>query len=276
MGNGIRRWWKYAGAAANSKLEERADPKIQLQQALEEAQRQHAALSRQAAAVIGNQRQLEMKMARQAQEVTGLNDSARQALVLADQASARGDAAAAASYQRSAQAFATQLVTAEAALEDLKNLHAQAVQGAEAARQAVEQNSQVLRDKLAQRSKLLTQLEQAKMQEQIASSMAGVSELTGSGSSPTLDGVRDKIEARYATAMGATELASSTVDAQMLDVHRASIDAAASSRLEQLRASMASSSPDQAITQGATPQLESGSDAETSEPGAQAGGKTDS
>src|SRR6195952_3644458 len=97
-------------AAFGAKIDEKADPKIQIQQAIEEAQRQHQALTQQAAAVIGNQRQLEMKLARQMTEVEKLQSSARQALVLADQSRTAGDETKAQQYEQTAQAFATQLV----------------------------------------------------------------------------------------------------------------------------------------------------------------------
>ena len=61
--NPFVRAWKYFGAWFGAKVDEKADPKIQIQQAIEEAQREHEALTRQAANVIGNQRQLEMKLA---------------------------------------------------------------------------------------------------------------------------------------------------------------------------------------------------------------------
>ena len=113
MANPFVKGWKYLMALFGSKVDEYADPKVQIQQAIEEAQRQHQALVQQAAAVIGNQRQLEMKLNRQLAEVEKLQANARQALVLADQARAAGDAAKAAEYEQTAQAFATQLVTAE-------------------------------------------------------------------------------------------------------------------------------------------------------------------
>src|SRR5689334_13403583 len=94
--------WKYLMAAFGAKIDEKADPKIQIQQAVEEAQRQHQALTQQAAAVIGNQRQLEMKLARQMEDVEKLQASARQALVMADQAKASGDTAKAADFEQSA------------------------------------------------------------------------------------------------------------------------------------------------------------------------------
>ena len=93
MANPFTKAWKYLMALFSSKVDEYADPKVQIQQAIEDAQRQHAALSQQAAAVIGNQRQLEMKLTRQMGDVERLSSSARQALVLADEQRAKGNAA---------------------------------------------------------------------------------------------------------------------------------------------------------------------------------------
>ena len=151
MANPFVKAWKYFMAAFSSKIDEHADPKVQIQQAIEEAQRQHQALSQQAAAVIGNQRQLEMKLNRQLGEVEKLQASARQALVLADEARAKGDEQRATQFENAAQGFATQLVTAEQSIEDLKTLHDQALQAATQAKQAVERNAMVLQNKLADR-----------------------------------------------------------------------------------------------------------------------------
>ncbi|MDP8931802.1 MAG: PspA/IM30 family protein, partial [Actinomycetota bacterium] len=171
MANPFVKLWKYLMAEFSAKIDENADPKVQIQQAIEEAQRQHQALSQQAAAVIGNQRQLEMKLNRQLGEIEKLQASARQALVLADQARTAGDEQKAQQYEQSAQAFATQLVTAEQSVEDLKVLHDQALGAAAQAKQAVERNAMVLQQKIAERTKLLSQLEQAKMQEQVSASL---------------------------------------------------------------------------------------------------------
>ena len=182
MANGFTKAWRYLMALFSSKVDEYADPKVQIQQAIEDAQRQHHALSQQAAAVIGNQRQLEMKLNRQLGEVEKLQASARQALVLADQARGpRATRSKAQQYEQSAQAFASQLVTAEQSVEDMKTLHDQAIQAAGQAKQAVERNSMMLQQKIAERTKLLSQLEQAKMQEQAANSLRQMSELAAPG-----------------------------------------------------------------------------------------------
>jgi phage shock protein A len=238
MANGFTKAWKYLMALFSSKVDEYADPKVQIQQAIEEAQRQHQALSQQAAAVIGNQRQLEMKLNRQLGEIEKLQASARQALVLADQARASGDEVKAGQYEQSAQAFASQLVTAEQSVEDLKTLHDQSIQAAGQAKQAVERNSMMLQQKIAERTKLLSQLEQAKMQEQVSASLRSMSDLAAPGNTPSLDEVREKIERRYANAMGSAELAQNSVQGRMMEVQQASVQMAGHSRLEQIRASM--------------------------------------
>ncbi|CAM3206123.1 PspA/IM30 family protein [Stackebrandtia soli] len=238
MANPFVKGWKYLMALFGAKIDEHADPKIQIQQAIEESQRQHQALVSQAAAVIGNQRQLEMKLSRTMSEVEKLQASARQALVLADKARAEGDEKKAGEFENSAQSFAAQLVSAEQSMEDLKTLHDQAINAAEQARQAVENNSMMLQQKLAERTKLLSQLEQAKMQETIATSLESMSQLAAPGNVPNMDEIRDKIERRYATAMGRADLASNSVEGRMMEVQKSTIDMAGSSRLEQIRASL--------------------------------------
>jgi phage shock protein A len=239
MANPFVKGWRYMMALFGAKIDEYADPKVQIQQAIEDAQRQHQALVQQAAAVIGNQRQLEMKLSRQMSEVEKLQGMARQALVLADKARADGNEAEAQKYESTAQTLATQLVSGEQSMEDLKTLHDQALSAAGQARKAVENNAMVLQQRIAERSRLLSQLEQAKMQETVAKSLESMSSLAAPGNTPSLDEVRDKIEQRYANAMGRAELASNSIEGRMLEVQKSSLDLAGSSRLEQIRASMA-------------------------------------
>ncbi|WP_293310720.1 hypothetical protein [Mycolicibacterium sp.] len=55
---------------------------------------------------------------------------------------------------------------------------------------------------------------------------------------PTLEGVRDKIESRYGTALGATELAEETPEARTAAERYEAQKKAAAEKLEQIRASM--------------------------------------
>lgn len=238
MANPFVKAWKYLMAAFSAKIDEHADPKVQIEQAIEEEQRQHQALSQQAAAVIGNQRQLEVKLSRQLSEVEKLQLSARQALVLAEEARSRGDQAEAQRYEQTAEQVATRLVAAEQYVEELKSLHDQSLQAAAQAKQAVDRSAMVLQQKVTERTKLLSQLEQAKMQERTAASLQRMNELAVPGNTPSLDEVRDKIERRYANALGAAELAQNSVQSRMLEVQQSTLDMAGRSRLEQIRASI--------------------------------------
>jgi phage shock protein A len=65
-----------------------------------------------------------------------------------------------------------------------------------------------------------------------------MSELAAPGNTPSLDEVREKIERRYANALGSAELAQNSVQGRMLEVQQASVQMAGHSRLEQIRASM--------------------------------------
>jgi phage shock protein A len=55
---------------------------------------------------------------------------------------------------------------------------------------------------------------------------------------PSLDHVRDKIESRYATSLGATELAESTAAGRSVEEQEAERAAAAKAKLEELRRSL--------------------------------------
>jgi phage shock protein A len=238
MANGFVKAWKYISAWFGAKVDEKADPKIQIQQAIEEAQRQHEGLTRQAASVIGNQHQLELKLDRQLSQIEQLQAQARQALVLADKSRAVVNEAKAAEFEQTAGVLANQLVSTEASAADLKQLHDQSLGAAQQARQAVQDNAMLLQEKLAERTKLLSQLEQAKMQEQVSASLNQMSELAAPKNTPSLEEVREKIERRYSNALGSAELASNSVEGRMLEVKKATLNMAGQSRLDEIRASL--------------------------------------
>ena len=237
-------------ALFDSKIDEHADPKVQIEQAISDAKRQHQELSQQAAAVIGNQRQLEMQLNRRLNEVEKLQSNTKQALELSDKARNEGDERKAIEYENAAEAFAAQLVTAEQSVEETKHMHDQALKQADQAKQAVERNNMQLQEKVQQRSKLLSQLEQAKMQEKVSESLNSMNNLIND-SSPSLDSVRDKIEQRYSRALGQAELAENSVQNRMHEVKQAGIQMAGHSRLEQIRAEMGGSgSAQKSVSQG--------------------------
>jgi phage shock protein A len=210
---------------------------VQLEQALSEAQEQHRRLREQAASVIANQKQLEMQLNRKMDELQKINGSARQAVLMADEAGKRGDAAKATEYTKAAESFASRLIAIEQEVESLKTMSLQAAQQGDNAKAAVQQSSVMLQKKITERQKLLSQLEQAKMQEQLSKTMAQLNETIGEDV-PTFDEVQRKIEERYAKALGRAELQGQTVEARMLEVEQASLDVEAQARLSQIRAQL--------------------------------------
>ena len=76
------------------------------------------------------------------------------------------------------------------------------------------------------------------MQETVSASLRQMSELSAPGTTPSLGEVREKIERRYANALGQAELAQNSVEGRMLEVQKSTLDMAGSARLDQLRAQL--------------------------------------
>jgi len=250
----MRKWWKYLTAKLSGSFEERADPKIQLEQAITEAQEQHRRLKEQAANVIANQKQTELRLTRKMEELEKINSNTQQAVLMADEATKKGDAAKAAEYTTAAEAFANRLIVIEREVEDLKQLSLQSTQASDQAKQAVAQNSAALQKKLSERQKLLSQLDQAKMQEQMNKAMTSLAETVGQDV-PSLEEVRQKIEARYAKAKGMAELEGNSVESRMLEVEQAAMNSDAQSRLAEIRTKLgiaAASEPAGEVQEGGT------------------------
>ncbi|HEV2068208.1 MAG TPA: PspA/IM30 family protein, partial [Acidimicrobiales bacterium] len=159
----LSRAWRYLTAALTGKFDEVADPKVQLEQAIAESQDQHRRLKEQAANVIANQKQTELRLNRAMDELEKINRSARQAVVMAAEAEQAGDTKKLTEYTSAAESFANRLIALEQDVESLKELHLQAAQAADQAKAAVAQNATVLQKRLSERQKLLSQLDQAKM-----------------------------------------------------------------------------------------------------------------
>ena len=60
----LKKRWRYFTAKTDSRFEANADPKIQLEQAIADAQEQHRRLVEQAANVVANQKQHELQLNR--------------------------------------------------------------------------------------------------------------------------------------------------------------------------------------------------------------------
>ena len=237
MANPFSKGWKYLMQSFDTKIDQNADPKVQIQQAVAAAKEQHKAISEHAANIIGNRNQLQMKMERLIKSQEDLQNKARTALQAAQKAEAAGDAEKSQQFNNAAEVIATQLVSVEQELEQTKQAYASADHAAKEAQAKQQQSEANLKEQLSQVGQLESQLNQARMQEQTAKTMDSMNQFNDDNV-PTLDGVRDKIERRYANALGQQELMKDSMTDRMAEIESGSTDAAAASRLDQIRASL--------------------------------------
>jgi phage shock protein A len=235
----IKRRWKYMAMKLRLRHEEAADPKVQLEQAIQEAREQHARLTEQAANVIANQKLAQARLDRAIAAHDKIEGQACHALLLSDEEARRDRSSEAAGFAKGAELLASRLMVLENDVQECERALMQATSAAEAAKEAVVQNGDALRKKLGEREQLLTSLDQAKLQEQLNDAMRQLSTSVGEDV-PTFDEVRRKIDQRLARAgavAGIAELDAS-VDPILIKVEQAQIAAEAQDRLAKMRAEL--------------------------------------
>ena len=233
----VSRAWAYLTASLTGKFNAKADPKVQLEQALAEGKENNRRLREQATNVLANQSMSEMQLNKKMESLEKLNANARQAVQMADEAAKRGDGAKATQFTQSAETFAGQLVIVEGEVENLKQQVMQSAKASDQAKAAVAQSATALQKRIAEKQKLLSQLDQAKMQEQLNTTMGQLTETIGADV-PSLDEVSKKIEERYAKAMAHSEIQGSSVESRMLEVEQAAMNVEAQARLSKIKAEL--------------------------------------
>lgn len=235
MANPFAKGWKYLTVSLDQKIDENADPMVQIKQATDAAKDQHQKISEQAAAVIGNKNQLEMKLNRLLADQKDLQQKARNAIEVSDN---EADPVKKQESLNVAEIYATQLVSVEQQIEETKALHSQAVSASEQATRQVKESEARLHEQLGQIDQLSSQVKQTKMQEASTKAMDQITALDPDRDVPSLDQVREKIERRYADALGAQELMHNTMGDRIQEIDAAGADMRASARLEEIRAQM--------------------------------------
>ena len=86
MANPFSKGWKYMMSSFDQKIDENADPKVQIQQAVQASKEQHQQISDHAAEIIGHKSQLEMQMNRLVKSQQDYQSQTQRALELADSA----------------------------------------------------------------------------------------------------------------------------------------------------------------------------------------------
>ena len=231
----IARGWRYFGALLGSALDQLADPRLQVQMAVEGAKRQHQLLTEQAAAVLGNERELDIKVGRAMAEVERIRTATGRALMLADRASRDGDESAARGHDQTAALFAVQLAGAESAARELADARDRSARAAAAARRAVDHSAHLLHARMTEGARLTTEIEAARMQEHVADTLTALDEMAPGRSIPTLEQIRTRVDRRVSIAAARSELAGSGTGARMLEIERAGLEETGRQKLLEIR-----------------------------------------
>ena len=241
MGREIKRTWQYLTMKLHLAREEHADPKVQLEQALQEVQEQHRALTERAAAVIANQKQVQGRLDRMLAEYDKANRLAGQALLFAEQAT-HSDPSQAERFNGAAHASASKVLQLRSEIENQQQLVLVATSQAQEAQAAVVQSRKLLEQKLKEKERLLSELERAQMHEAMVKAMKILAETVSDGDVPTFAEVERKIQARLANAESMTDLlgiqAGLTLDARVLEVEKTQEEIEVQSLLAQKRAEL--------------------------------------
>lgn len=222
---GILKKWKglfnkeneYAEAKAEHAFDAHADPRIQIDQAIREAEEQHDKLEQLVATVVGNQHVAEAKLKRYQDRETALTRDIKAALDSGNQEAARS--------------FATQLATVRDEVSSETAFVQKATEDALKAKTQLQENAETLMQAHARRTGMVEQIDQAAAQEQMNTA---TKQLTDAGSNhivPTLEEVQNKIDERAAHAQGLAEVESTSVGVQEMEVRHSELAASADSIL---------------------------------------------
>lgn len=230
----LKRIWGYLKQLFRGAAESAMDPEVEIEQAISEARASDQRLRNQAAKVIAHRTQLESKIERAASELGTARETAKQALLKAEESKNASDAPGVEKWTTAAQSLALKIQAAESNVNGLKSQYEIALQQSEDAKAAVQQNAMRVQELAAKRMELVGKLEQAKMQEAVNSAMETMTASLET-EAPSLSKIEDKIEGRLADAKAHTELRGVTPEGAEQELREAVSLAEADAKLEELR-----------------------------------------
>ncbi len=216
----FRRANSYAQAKAEAEFDARADPKIQLEQALSAMQSHHQDLQTAASHVLAQEKVAKMRLAD-----LSADEAKYTKMALAAKQQGNIDVA---------RTFATKIASLREQIQGLIAQIPQLEQVAADAREAVQESADQLQQKLDEKSTILSQIDQANMQKELAANLKQVSDLTGTGKVPSLDEIRQKVVGQFADAQANTELSSSSPEVLEMHAHHAALTSEADQILAEL------------------------------------------
>lgn len=233
----LRKWWEYIKAWFRGTSNRVMDPAVEMEMAINQAKQQDRNLRNQAANIVAHRTQLEGRIEKEADTVGETREMAKQALMKAEEARAKGDTAGVDKWTTTAQSLALKLQASENNLTSLTQQYEVAIGQAEDAKRAVQQNATRLQELSAKQIELMGALEQAKMQEQVNQAVQVMS-ATLDDEMPTLASVEEKIERRKAQAMAKAEIYDATPQGAEAELREAINQTAADAKLEELKAEL--------------------------------------
>ncbi len=230
----LTRIWNYLRTLFGMAAERAMDPGVEIEQAINDAKRRDQELRTQAAKVIAHRTQIEAKIEGSAKDVGEARETAKQALLRAEDAKNAGDTASQTKWTNAAQSVALKLQAAESNLSGLKEQYEIAITQADSAKTTVTQNAMRLQELAAKRMQLMGQLEQARMQEAVNRAVESIS-VSVETSAPSLEKVEEKIQTRLSEAQANAELREATPEGAETELREAVSMAQADARLEELK-----------------------------------------
>lgn len=210
----------YAQAKAETEFDARADPKVQLEQALAGLQAHHQDLQLAASHVLAQEKVAKMRLADLSADETKYTKMALAAKQQGNLDVARTFASKIAGLREQIQTLLTQIPQLEQVAGD--------------AREAVQESADQLQQKLNDKSAILSQIEQANMQKEMAASLQQISDLTRSSKTPSLDEIKQKVAGQFAEAQASTELSSTSPEVLEMHAHHAALTSEADQILAEL------------------------------------------
>jgi phage shock protein A len=218
----LRRANSYAQAKAESEFDARADPKVQVQQAIAGMREHHQDLEAAASHVIAQDKMAKMRLADLSAQEAKYTKSALAAKQHGDLDVARSFASKIASIREQTEGLMAQIPALEQAAND--------------ARAAVQESADQLQQKMNESSTILAQVDQANMQREMAASLKQLSDLTKTSDVPSFDEIKQKVAGQFAEAQASTELSSTSPEVLEMHAHHAELTSEADSILAELEA----------------------------------------
>ena len=220
--NIFRRANSYAQAKADAEFDSRADPKVQVEQAMAGLRQHHHDLQAAASRVLAQEKLATARLADLSSQEAKYTKSALAAKQQGNLDVARTFAIRVVSLREQQQALTSELPQLQQAAND--------------AREAVQESADQLQQKFNERSTILAQVDRANMQKEMAASLQQVSDLTRGANVPFLDEIQKKVAAQLAQAQAVTELSSTSPEVLEMHAHHAELTSEADEMLAQLEA----------------------------------------